>query len=71
MSADLLFSRHYVISLQRERLREQLLQQYKAQRHAVPFKTTLSIEDKKLFKACRSVHLFARAITSEVPPPKV
>ena len=34
-------------------------------------KYTLTIEDKKLFKACRCVHLFPRAITSEVPPPKV
>ena len=34
-------------------------------------KDTLSIEDEKLFKACRSVHLFARDITRGVPPPKV
>ena len=32
---------------------------------------TLSIEDEKLFKACKFVCLFARAITREVPPPKV
>ena len=37
------------------RLREQLLQNYNAQRHTVFFKDTLTIEDEKLFKACRSV----------------
>ena len=31
-------------------------------------KDSLSIEDEKLFKACKSVRLFARAITREVPP---
>ena len=35
------------------------------------FKDTLTIEDEKLFEACKSVRLFARAVTSEVPPPKV
>ena len=34
-------------------------------------KDTLSIEDEKLFKACKSVCLFARDITRGVPPPKV
>ena len=34
-------------------------------------KDTLSIEDEKLFKACKSVRLFARDITRGVPPPKV
>ena len=34
-------------------------------------KDTLSIEDEKLFKACKSVRLFARDIMREVPPPKV
>ena len=33
-------------------------------------KNTLTIVDEKLFKACKSVRLFARAITSEVPLPK-
>ena len=32
-------------------------------------KDILSIEDEKMFKACRSVCLFARAIKSKVPPP--
>ena len=47
----------YVVTLQHERThpslrpREQLLlQNYKAQRHAVIFKVTLAIEDEKLFK---------------------
>ena len=31
-------------------------------------KDTLSIKDENVFKACRSVRLFPRAITSEVPP---
>ena len=36
------------------------------------FKDTLSIEPEKLFQhADMFVHLFTRAITSEVPPPKV
>ena len=30
-------------------------------------KDTLSIKDETLFKACRSICLLARAITSEVP----
>ena len=34
-------------------------------------KDTLSIEDENMFKACRSVCLFPRAVRSEVPPPKV
>ena len=34
-------------------------------------KDTLSIEDKLLLKAYKSVCLFARAITSEVPQQKV
>ena len=33
-------------------------------------KDALSIENEKLFKACRSVHLFASAITSVVPHQK-
>ena len=39
----------------------------------MPFfsKDTLSIEDEKLFKTCKSVRLFARDITREVPLPKV
>ena len=59
MSADLSVNRHYGITLWRMRphLRKQLLfQNYKEQRHAVFLEDTLSIEDEKVFKACRSVH---------------
>ena len=58
MSVDLSVSSHYGVTLQRPclRPREQLLlQNYKVQRHAVFLKDTLSIEDDKLFKPCRSV----------------
>ena len=34
-------------------------------------KDTLSMENEKLYKACRFVCLFARAIIIEVPPPKL
>ena len=46
---------------------EQLLLQTTRPRDMLIFlKDTLTIKDEKLFKACRSVCLFARAITSEV-----
>ena len=66
----------YVVTLRRGRTcpREQLLQNYKAQRHAVFFlKDTLSIEDEKKCSrhANLSVCLFARDITRGVPPPKL
>ena len=50
---------HYGITLWCTRPCEQLLlQNYKAQRHAVFFlQDTLTIEDEKVFKACRSVCL--------------
>ena len=38
------------------RPREQLLQKYKAERHAVLVKDTLFIEDENLSKECRTVH---------------
>ena len=50
--------------------RERLLQNYKAQRHAVFLKDTFSIEDENCSRhADLFVCLFARAITIEVPPP--
>ena len=57
MSADL--SVIYVVTLRRWRPREQLLLlNYNIQRHAGLFlKDTLTIEDEKLCKPCRSVHL--------------
>ena len=60
MSADLSVSRHYVVTLRRgrPRPREHLLpQNYMAQRYAVFLKDTLTIQDEKLFKACKSVCL--------------
>ena len=61
MSAGLSVSCYYVVTLRHGhtclRPCDQLLQNYKVQRYAVFFKDTLTIEDEKLFKACKSVCL--------------
>ena len=64
---------NYVITLRRGRTRIQLiLQNYKAQRCAVFLKIPYLSGMKKCSRhADLFVRLFSRAITSEVPPPKV
>ena len=65
MSADLSVSSHYGIT----HVRVNNFSKGTRPRDILFFKDTLSIEEEKLFKACRSVRLFPRVITSEVPPP--